>query len=559
MKLVVEKKTLKRLIEKILREASDEEVSYPASAEYRTISSALNEKGIEYVPFMAAIAAIFLKSGDDDQFLRSLLSSKIELYSGWQTKVLAPYLAAKGLDSEISEERSPEIFGEKKISGGALSDEKVERLVSSLSLFGKSDLAQRLRSMAADWNKKAFRYPKITAEMVNQSLSIFGVHDPKNRSDQLGRETTGKDASGKIEDQNLPGLFPRNELLGKKFSSKNDGQPDFVVIYVGGEDGPDKNLFIAIRYSTSRISVIPEYGRELNIEEIKSIDASKFYDVFVSQKSEAFNTIKHIQSMSDEDIEQFKGVLFSRYTIFVPKMNKFQRPVFAATEAAQEAARNGKCTISMRTEPEVFMAQLGSYLYDPASMTDEEKLQIMICLKDNTVDSLGYALAQALLSATGIGIGVEVLSDLIPGLILAHFYSKQGNQNEANRIIAMTLIAAFVPFGLDKFFRAVRGPVEAAVAAGKVLSPAEVAAKILSNPAVELGVSFPAVMKLFSATDDYFEKLDMRSPGKKYMEEQLAKLSSVDDIPKFVEENINNEKYRKAYDEQGILAKYPDI
>jgi len=219
-------------------------------------------------------------------------------------------------------------------------------------------------------------------------------------------------------------------------------------------------------------------------------------------------------------------------------MDLMKMPVFAATDAARIAAQEGKCTINMKEEPSIFLGQLGRYLFPTGEpLTDEEKLQTMICLKDNTVDSLGYGLAQMILALTGIGLAVEVLSDLVPGFILADYYNRAGNQKEAQRIMLMSCLAAFLPAGLDKLLKA----------------------------PFAFFIKMPLMYKIFKAVDAMYEEADMRSPGQKYYEQELERLSKESEstgksVAELIEQELKkNEAFKKAIDEQGILTKYPDL
>lgn len=256
--------------------------------------------------------------------------------------------------------------------------------------------------------------------------------------------------SGK--EQELAGPGPsKPEILGKKFSYTDKGEPEGVVI----ASFDQKNVAKVYSKATVKDPVGAGKGRLLNIEELDDRSNWSFPEWFIKNPKLIQEPLeKIIEDNIESNPENIPNILYKNLGIFLVTSPIF-RPSFGSTEGAIDAATQGKCSFGIRD----FKKEFDRIFQLPPNSEerDVQILRVMNCAKAWTSDSFIYAIAQfvisLIVSAVGTpaaGIAVETAMDAIPGYALFGMYLMAGKRQTAIQLLITTTLACVTPTIAEK-------------------------------------------------------------------------------------------------------------
>jgi len=417
--------------------------------QYDSIVSELDKLGIEKNGMMIAIAAIYLREGNDDQFVRALLASHNILYNSWHNSALLPFLETQGQKGLQKQE----------LEGAALSTDVIDNMTQVLTGLGKQNLVPLLKKHASDWNKRSFKYPSYNADMLNSISDYSKMQGEKSDSKPAGKEENNIESD--ITKKSLIDGINAISLLGKKFSYEKEGEPQGVII----ARTPAGSL-VGIVYSKTTVSdpVAENLGRKVSEEEAKSYPDWVWAEgiIKLNPQIKALTDRKYLRSRDNPS--EFANEIYNPRTkltirMFVP-FNP-QKPKFDATLAAQIAASEGECSMKISS----FRKEIKRL----DNLTGEDRRQQVIrlahCIRSWTTDSIKFGIIQSAISVVvgavvsalpgGVVAGplaaqfTDALGDAIPGFLSAGLYNAAGMKESAARQAAVTIINCLTPGIID--------------------------------------------------------------------------------------------------------------
>ena len=250
----------------------------------------------------------------------------------------------------------------------------------------------------------------------------------------------------------------KESILGKKFAYEEKAPTEGRVCAK-----MSNGSFVAKVYSKATIKdpIARSKGRLLTDDEL--ID---FYDGNW-QVREWFN--ERISPLIQEVVDQnaktnrkkIPEILYKEHGLFVLTVNP-ERPEYASTEAAVDAAAEGRCSFSIRD----FSKEMGRIrtISDPEDR-EQQILRVMACAKGWTFDSFAYAIFQFVVSslagvvasalatpAAGVAasVVVDTAMDMIPGYFLCGMYAAAGKRQTAVELGIVTTINMLSPSIISK-------------------------------------------------------------------------------------------------------------
>lgn len=333
-------------------------------------------------------------------------------------------------------------------------------------------------------------------------------------------------------------------LVGKKFSYEDKGFPQCVII-ASSKDSKNK---LAKVYSAATIKDPVErgFGKIPDIDVIESIDTDLVFDVFAETYPQAYSAIKLLSNRPDETSPGDLRVLYNSFGIFVPDMSKLKRPAFESTAGAFEKSTKGECAISWSD----FILNMFVLRYDPTNLkgalSPDEHFRTIQCLQSRTLDSNLYAVLQMILTMTGAGYVVEILSDLIPGLYILTYHIKQKNWADATRTALQVIACTLLPAAVEK--------------AIKYVVPGSTVKRSIGQIVATL-ISFEIV---FGLIEMIHEKIlgESGTPTaiiRAAYDKELSEIASLDDFVDESKKAMLNPALKKLIDPAGLKQQYPDI